>query len=60
MVSKGHKIILMNKTSCWDNVEITVNNESVFKCKIQDLEFGGDGELDNFVVSAEKAVAAAY
>ena len=60
MESKGHKIISMNKSSCWNNVEVTVNNESVFKCKIQDLEFGGDGELDNFVVSAEKAVAEAY
>lgn len=50
----------MKKTNCWNNVEVTVNNESVFKCKIQDLEFGGDGELDHFVVSAENAVKSAY
>jgi hypothetical protein len=58
--SKGHKIVLLNKTECWNNVEILVNQESVFKCKIQELEFGGDGELDSLVIAAENAVREAY
>lgn len=58
--ANGHKVIEFTKTSCWNNVEIIVNNELVFKCNIKDLDFGGDGELDELAVKAENAVKNAY
>lgn len=44
----------------WNNVELKVNDEHVFKCNIKDLEFGGDGKLDKLVLDAEKSVSNAY
>ena len=44
----------------WNNVEIIVNDENVFKCSLNDLEFGGDGELDPVVIEAEKIISKAY
>ena len=32
----------------------------LFKCKMNDLDFGGDGELDSLVIQAEESVRNAY
>ena len=58
--AKGHKIIELRKAKNWNNLELFVNGESVFKYKLNDLEFGGDGELDPKVIEAEKLVQEAY
>jgi hypothetical protein len=58
--SKGHKVIELRKAKQWNNLEIIVNEEHVFKCKLNELEFGGDGELDPLVVEAELLVKNAY
>jgi hypothetical protein len=44
----------------WNNVNIIVNEQHVFKCNINDLEFAGDGEIDPIVIEAEKQVTKAY
>ncbi len=50
----------MRKAKQWNNLEIIVNEEHVFKCKLHELEFSGDGELDPLVIEAEKLVKSAY
>ena len=40
------------------NVNVIVNEQNVFKCKID--EFGGDGELDPLVLKAKQEVKNAY
>ncbi|XP_078055511.1 UPF0728 protein C10orf53 homolog [Mustelus asterias] len=44
----------------WNMVELIVKGESVFKCNIKDLDFGGDGKLDPICKEAVKAVREAY
>eukprot|EP00794_Sanderia_malayensis_P012144 gene12144-13397_t len=41
-------------------VELIVHEEEIFKCKIQQLEFGGDGKLDPLCSEALEAVRKAY
>ena len=60
MKAKGHRIIELRKAKNWNNLEIFVNGESIFKCKLNELEFGGDGELDPMVIQAEKLVHEAF
>lgn len=60
MEANGHKVIELIKAKNWNNLEIYVNGESIFKCKLNELEFGGDGELDPKVIEAEKLVTEAY
>ncbi|CAF0703081.1 unnamed protein product [Brachionus calyciflorus] len=60
LTARGHKIIELRKANNWNNVEIIVNEENVFKCKLNDLEFGGDGELDPIVMEAEKMITKAF
>ena len=52
----GHSLIEMRQVKNWDWVSIIVNDEKVFKCNINELEFAGDGELDPLVVKAEQAI----
>ena len=58
--SKGHKVVELRKAKNWNNVELIVNEHRVFKCKMNDLDFGGDGELDSLVIQAEESVRNAY
>ncbi|XP_036591831.1 UPF0728 protein C10orf53 homolog [Trichosurus vulpecula] len=55
----GHRVILQ-KTEDWDALELIVNGEVVFQCKISDLDFGGDGKLDPLCEMAKLAVQLAY
>ncbi|XP_044518635.1 UPF0728 protein C10orf53 homolog [Gracilinanus agilis] len=55
----GHEIILQ-ETEDWNCVELVVNGETVFQCKIDELDFGGDGKLDPLCEEARKAVLDAY
>ena len=58
--ARGHKIIELRQAKNWNNLEIIVNGESIFKCKLNELDFGGDGELDPKVIDAERLVKEAY
>ncbi|XP_043454105.1 UPF0728 protein C10orf53 homolog [Prionailurus viverrinus] len=55
----GHNIIL-EKIEDWNVVELMVNEEVVFHCNINDLEFGGDGKLDPLCEEARIAILNAY
>jgi hypothetical protein len=57
---RGHKVVELRKAKNWNNLEIIVNDESILKCKLNELEFGGDGELDALVIEAEKLIRNAY
>lgn len=60
MTARGHKIAQLIQGKNWNNVEIIVNEEKIFYCSLNDLEFGGDGELDPIVIEIEKRVTQAY
>uniref|UniRef100_A0A8B9QRQ5 Uncharacterized protein n=1 Tax=Apteryx owenii TaxID=8824 RepID=A0A8B9QRQ5_APTOW len=55
----GHELTL-EEIPDWNTVEIIVNGETVFRCNISDLDFGGDGKLDPLCEEARKAVLNAY
>uniref|UniRef100_UPI00398E973E UPF0728 protein C10orf53 homolog n=1 Tax=Pristiophorus japonicus TaxID=55135 RepID=UPI00398E973E len=57
--SDGHRWI-QEQSLDWNSVNLIVKGESVFKCKLTDLEFGGDGKLDHLCKDALKAVKHAY
>ncbi|XP_043534536.1 UPF0728 protein C10orf53 homolog [Chiloscyllium plagiosum] len=57
--ANGHHCILEQFLD-WNMVELIVKGESVFTCKITDLDFGGDGKLDPICKEAVKAVNDAY
>ncbi|KAF6316936.1 hypothetical protein mRhiFer1_001655 [Rhinolophus ferrumequinum] len=59
LAEDGHKVIL-EKIEDWNVVELKVNEDVVFQCNIQDLEFGGDGKLDPLCQQARLAVLNAY
>ncbi|KAM7073246.1 UPF0728 protein C10orf53 homolog [Molossus nigricans] len=59
LAEDGHKVIL-EKIEDWNVVELMVNEEVVFHCNINDLEFGGDGKLDPLCQEARVAVLNAY
>uniref|UniRef100_A0A3Q3SWE6 Chromosome 10 open reading frame 53 n=1 Tax=Mastacembelus armatus TaxID=205130 RepID=A0A3Q3SWE6_9TELE len=43
--ARGYRCVL-EETQEWNQVELVVNGELVFRCHIKQLEFGGDGKLD--------------
>ncbi|XP_068253519.1 UPF0728 protein C10orf53 homolog [Nyctibius grandis] len=51
----GHQLIL-EEIPDWNAVELVVNEETVFRCNIHNLDFGGDGKLDPLCEEARKAV----
>ncbi|KAM8806439.1 UPF0728 protein C10orf53 homolog [Eudromia elegans] len=55
----GHEVTLEDIPD-WNAVELIVNGETVFRCNINDLDFGGDGKLDPLCEEARKAVLNAY
>uniref|UniRef100_A0A493TT50 Chromosome 10 open reading frame 53 n=1 Tax=Anas platyrhynchos platyrhynchos TaxID=8840 RepID=A0A493TT50_ANAPP len=55
----GHQLIL-EEIPDWNTVELIVNGETVFRCNINELDFGGDGKLDPLCEEARKAVLNAY
>ncbi|XP_031217510.1 UPF0728 protein C10orf53 homolog isoform X4 [Mastomys coucha] len=59
LTKDGHQIIL-EQIEDWNLVELVVNEETVFQCDIQDLEFGGDGKLDPLCEEARIAVLNAF
>ena len=58
--AKGHRVIELKKAKNWNNVNVYVNEQNVFKCKLNELEFGGDGQLDPLAVTAEQKISNAY
>ncbi|KAM9612036.1 UPF0728 protein C10orf53 homolog [Morphnus guianensis] len=69
--STGHCFFALFQLSCrhqlileeipdWSTVELVVNGEMVFRCNINDLDFGGDGKLDPLCEEARKAALNAY
>jgi len=57
--SEGHTVSLQESDER-NIVELIVHEEVVFRCKIQDLDFGGDGKLDPLCTEALAAVENAY
>ncbi|XP_051837839.1 UPF0728 protein C10orf53 homolog [Antechinus flavipes] len=57
--NSGHHVILQ-RIQDWDALELIVNGEVVFQCKISELDFGGDGKLDPLCERARLAVLHAY
>jgi len=57
---RGHKIAELREKKNWNNVSVIVNEQTVFECKLDELEFEGDGELDKLVIQAEKCVTDAF
>nr|XP_009942824.1 PREDICTED: UPF0728 protein C10orf53 homolog [Opisthocomus hoazin] len=55
----GHQLIL-EEIPDWNTVELVVIGETVFRCNINDLDFGDDGKLDPLCEEARKAVLNAY
>ncbi|XP_076016574.1 UPF0728 protein C10orf53 homolog [Genypterus blacodes] len=55
----GHQCVL-EETLEWNEVELLVHGQVVFKCCIKELEFGGDGKLDPLCKQAVTAVDDAY
>jgi hypothetical protein len=58
--AKGHKVIELKQAKNWNNLTLYVNGENIFKCNLNELEFGGDGQLDPVVVHAEELVKNAF
>lgn len=56
---EGHTVEFV-KTHDRDDVELVVHGEIVYRCKIQDLQYGGDGKLDRKCKEALEAVNKAY
>ena len=59
LTRKGHNVN-RKKTKDWNVVRLIVNGELVFNCNIKDLDYGGDGELDELCKNAVIAVDNAY
>ena len=51
----GHKVTLVPSQD-WNVIEVVVNGETVFTCDIRDLDFGGDGQLDELCSEALQKV----
>ncbi|KAI5606266.1 UPF0728 protein C10orf53-like [Silurus asotus] len=47
---------ILEEVPDWNQVELVVHGESVYKCDIKKLEFGGDGQLDPLCHEAAEAV----
>ena len=59
LTRKGHQVV-RKEIKDWNVVRLIVNGEIVFNCKIQDLDYGGDGELDKLCLDAVSCVDDAY
>ncbi|ESP03788.1 hypothetical protein LOTGIDRAFT_156350 [Lottia gigantea] len=59
MEKDGHTVELV-QMSDRNRVEIWVNGELIFDCDIRDLDYGGDGDLDEKCHQALEAVRKAY
>ncbi|XP_074882820.1 UPF0728 protein C10orf53 homolog [Buteo buteo] len=59
LLSCRHQLIL-EEIPDWNTVQLVVNGEMVFRCNINDLDFGGDGKLDPLCEEARKAVLNTY
>jgi hypothetical protein len=57
---RGHHIIDLKQVENYNCVNIIVNEQKVLQCKIDEFEFGGDGELDPMVIKAEHEIQNAY
>lgn len=57
--SDGHFVEFV-KTRDRDDVELVVHGETIYSCKIQELQYGGDGKLDPKCKEALDAVNKAY
>ncbi|CAH3174417.1 unnamed protein product [Porites evermanni] len=57
--SEGHTVEFV-KTPDRDDVELVVHGETIYCCKIQNLQYGGDGKLDPICKEALTAVNKAY
>ncbi|CAH3141664.1 unnamed protein product [Pocillopora meandrina] len=57
--SEGHTVEFF-KTRDRDDVELVVHGEIIYRCKIQTLQYGGDGKLDPICKEALAAVNKAY
>ncbi|XP_064649617.1 UPF0728 protein-like [Lineus longissimus] len=55
----GHNPELV-KMNDWNVVELWVNGERIFSCDIRELDYGGDGKLDDICSKALEAVVEAY
>ncbi|XP_026997736.2 UPF0728 protein C10orf53 homolog isoform X2 [Tachysurus fulvidraco] len=66
-VYTGHSVLrdcgyvcVLEETPDWNQVEVVVHGERVYKCDINKLEFGGDGRLDPLCQEALDAVRNAF
>ncbi|XP_068735725.1 UPF0728 protein v1g117062-like isoform X1 [Montipora capricornis] len=57
--SEGYLVEFV-RTPDRDDVELVVHGETIYSCKIQDLQYGGDGKLDPKCKEALDAVNNAY
>ena len=57
---KGHRIDNLKQIENYNCVNIIVNEQKVLQCKIDEFEFGGDGELDPMVLKAEQEIKNAF
>lgn len=55
----GHSVSLV-ETNDRNIIELWVHGEMVFKCLLQELDFGGDGILDNLCSQALERVNSAF
>nr|XP_002121244.1 UPF0728 protein-like [Ciona intestinalis] len=59
LTSEGHSVAL-SEIEDWNLVRLKVNGEIVFTCNICELDYGGDGKLDELCSQASKQVLSAY
>ncbi|XP_070544236.1 UPF0728 protein C10orf53 homolog [Ptychodera flava] len=59
LTGDGHKVVF-KQIEDWNTVELIVNGELIFKCDQRDLDYGGDGQLDEQCHQALEAVRKAY
>lgn len=57
--NEGHQVLL-SEIKDWNEVRLIVNGETVFTCQVTDLDYGGDGKLDQLCSEAAKSVLSAY
>ncbi|XP_072165009.1 UPF0728 protein-like [Diadema setosum] len=59
LTANGHTVEL-EEIKDWHSVVLIVNGESVYQCDIRELDYGGDGKLDEHCHKALEAVNNAY
>lgn len=55
----GHSVELL-QINDRNVVELWVNGQLIFKCDVRDLDYGGDGDLDNLCAGALQKVREAF